>query len=491
MNRVCDAPLQDLRPVAGGADRVVVLDTETTGVYPTDRIVEIALVTLSLDGEVLDVWDTLVQPERDIGATFVHGITASMVAGAPTFADVAGDVAVRLEGACVAAHNLAFDARMVGGEFARIGVDMSIPGGIDTLRATGARLAEACALHRIELVEAHRALADATAAANLLLRVLASCDPGGPVALGRSLPRQGRVFRREDAAPVVLPDPPLIVYLASRLAHAGVEAKVLSYLELVGRCIADLHLEPDEQRSLGELAHDLGLDDAHIALAHRRFVNELIDAALADHEVTSDEYEMLVRVAAALRVDQQVVEHRTREARATSSSLSLDRGLRVVFTGEHPNLDRADLVAHAICLGLEVQGGVTKNTDLLVAADPDTNSGKAGKARRYGIPVLGAQQFAGMRAGDSLEGVASSVAELKVITCPDCFTTWTVPATSSGQRSRRCGECSQVPESPRRVGRMTGGEQQSCERLVCTVCGSGWERERTRGRKPSRCPSCA
>ncbi|MGE3445864.1 MAG: BRCT domain-containing protein [Acidimicrobiia bacterium] len=79
--------------------------------------------------------------------------------------------------------------------------------------------------------------------------------------------------------------------------------------------------------------------------------------------------------------------------------MSLDRGLRVVFTGEHPNLDRADLIAHATCLGLEVQGGVTKNTDLLVAADPDTNSGKAGKARRYGIPVLGAQQFAGMRAG--------------------------------------------------------------------------------------------
>src|SRR5690606_31489249 len=108
---------QDLRAIAGGADRVVVVDTETTGVYPSDRIVEIAMVTLSLDGELLDVWDTLVHPQRDVGASYVHGITPSMVANAPTFADVAGDVGVRLAGACVAAHNLPFDSRMLMAEY--------------------------------------------------------------------------------------------------------------------------------------------------------------------------------------------------------------------------------------------------------------------------------------------------------------------------------------------------------------------------------------
>lgn len=489
MNQLRAAPRCDLRAVAGGADRVVVVDTETTGVYPTDRIVEIALITLSLDGEVLDVWDTLVQPQRDVGATFVHGITASMVANAPTFPDIAGDVAVRLEGACVAAHNLPFDGRMMGGEFGRIGVDLSIPRGVDTLRATRAKLVEACAQHRIALDGAHRALVDATATANLLLRVFGSCEAGGPVALAAPLPRQGRVFRREDSAPVVLPDPPLIAYLASRLTHSGVEVNVLSYLELVDRCIADLHLDPEERWKLGELAHDLGLDDAHIALAHRRFVNELIDAALDDHEVTSDEYELLVRAAAALGVDQQVVEHPTRDARATSASISITPGLQVVFTGDHPRFDRADLVAHADSLGLEVQGGVTKKTDLLVAADPETSSGKAGKARRYGIPVLGAEQFATIRAGDTLESAGTTVAELKVINCPDCFTTWTVPAVSSEQRSKRCGECSQAAtSSPHR--RAAGVASPVVEVLDCAACGISWQRERSRGRKPTRCPAC-
>jgi hypothetical protein len=42
------------------SERVVVVDTETTGVYRTDRIVEIACVTLAMDGTVLSEWETLV-----------------------------------------------------------------------------------------------------------------------------------------------------------------------------------------------------------------------------------------------------------------------------------------------------------------------------------------------------------------------------------------------------------------------------------------------
>lgn len=38
--------------------------------------------------------------------------------------------------------------------------------------------------------------------------------------------------------------------------------------------------------------------------------------------------------------------------------------------------------------GLKVGDNVTKKTKLLVAADPDSMSGKAEKARRYGIPIV-------------------------------------------------------------------------------------------------------
>jgi DNA polymerase-3 subunit epsilon len=37
--------------------------------------------------------------------------------------------------------------------------------------------------------------------------------------------------------------------------------------------------------------------------------------------------------------------------------------------------------------GIQV-GGLTKRTRLLVAADPDSLSGKAAKARAYGVPIV-------------------------------------------------------------------------------------------------------
>lgn len=48
-------------------------------------------------------------------------------------------------------------------------------------------------------------------------------------------------------------------------------------------------------------------------------------------------------------------------------------------------------------------GNVTENTDLLVAYDTASSSGKAGKARSYGVPIISTTQFAAARAGDRLE----------------------------------------------------------------------------------------
>lgn len=53
--------LAELHRSADGADRFAVVDTETTGVYTTDRVVEIAIVTPTLDSEVIDRFDTLVR----------------------------------------------------------------------------------------------------------------------------------------------------------------------------------------------------------------------------------------------------------------------------------------------------------------------------------------------------------------------------------------------------------------------------------------------
>ena len=50
--------------------------------------------------------------------------------------------------------------------------------------------------------------------------------------------------------------------------------------------------------------------------------------------------------------------------------------------------DRAELEQLIIDAGYTPHSGVTKKVKLVVAADPDSLSGKARKARDYGIPVV-------------------------------------------------------------------------------------------------------
>ena len=75
-------------------DLFAIVDIETTGFSPKrgDKIVEIAVVTTDIDGNQVDVYETLINPNRDMGATRIHKITSAMVKKAPTFEDVLDDL---------------------------------------------------------------------------------------------------------------------------------------------------------------------------------------------------------------------------------------------------------------------------------------------------------------------------------------------------------------------------------------------------------------
>lgn len=246
--------------------------------------------------------------------------------------------------------------------------------------------------------------------------------------------------RRDDLGPVKIPDTPLITYLASRLPLDGMAVRSQEYLEVVGRAVDDLHLDRDERAELSAIAEELGLSRVQVVQAHRRFVNDLVDAAIDDGVVTDDEYDALIRVGAALDVDQDMVEHRIASFRRSEAQTRLKAGMHVVFTGNHPSHARGQLETLARELGLEPGQSVTKSTDVVFAADVESRSGKAAKARRYGIPVIGVDEFLTAQIGDVIAG-SGSMEALKVVMCPDCHVTWTVPATSASRTSERCGIC--------------------------------------------------
>lgn len=65
----------------------------------------------------------------------------------------------------------------------------------------------------------------------------------------------------------------------------------------------------------------------------------------------------------------------------------LRQGMKVAFTGD-TNIERVELVERAEAAGLEVTGGVSGRTSVLVTNDPDCDTAKARKARQLATPTV-------------------------------------------------------------------------------------------------------
>src|SRR5262245_6513433 len=104
------------------APSIAFIDLETTGTVPTgDRVTEIGIVRVE-DGEVMEEWSSLVNPECSIPEEIqaLTGITNAMVRDKPTFAQLAREVRERLEGSVFVAHNARFDYGFIKNEFRRL-----------------------------------------------------------------------------------------------------------------------------------------------------------------------------------------------------------------------------------------------------------------------------------------------------------------------------------------------------------------------------------
>ena len=105
-------------------DRLIVLDTETTGLSPQEghRIIEIGCVEMikrRLTGKRFHVY---INPERiiDAGAMAVHGITNEFLQDKLLFADIAQEFIDFIRGAELIIHNAPFDVGFINYEFAKL-----------------------------------------------------------------------------------------------------------------------------------------------------------------------------------------------------------------------------------------------------------------------------------------------------------------------------------------------------------------------------------
>lgn len=162
--------------------RFAVVDFETTGAGPGDRgrATEIGLVIIE-DGQIVDQYESLMWtgapiPERIQALT---GITPHMLDSAPKAADVMREACARVGDACLIAHNAGFDRGFWLEECRLAELEHPEPAFLCTLKLSRRIHAEAprhalsalTQFHGITLEgQAHRALADAKATAQVWLR---------------------------------------------------------------------------------------------------------------------------------------------------------------------------------------------------------------------------------------------------------------------------------------------------------------------------------
>lgn len=381
----------------------VAFDVETTGFNKNDRIVEIGFVTFK-NGELLEEWSTLLNPQRDVGKSNIHGITASMVSTAPLFQEVVNDIFRIINGRVLVAHQFSFDARMLAQELNRLDIDGDLGKGFCTLIAsrnllpgTADSLAATCEALGVESLDAHSALGDARMTMQIFQKLSDDGQEVVPtsVSYDKSL-NPARVLQRTAFKKV--PDNALerIKAFTKKVPFPTSDEKLVAYLLLLNMAMQDLAISKEEEAELNHWAEDLGVSSAQVQILHQGYLDSFIQAALRDGVITLQEREMIELVANALRLP-VVIPDSPQLIQANEDSLSV--GKRVCFTGEAfgfsgSTIQRSDLEALAAKVGLHPVKDVTKKgCDILVAADESTMSGKAKKAKEWGIPVISVEKF--------------------------------------------------------------------------------------------------
>ena len=225
------------RGFAGGTVnfmREIVLDTETTGLEPSEghRIIEVACVELFNHLPTGRVFHRYVNPERDISAEAeeIHGLTAEFLATHPPFGAVFDELLAFIGSDRLIIHNAEFDLKFLNAELRRLNRAALVGAVEDTLllakrRYPGApsSLDALCRRFGIDLTARtrHSAKLDCELLASVYLELIGGRQPGLDLAAAIAGARATGIVERPARPP--RPHAPSVEELA---AHAALLAKL-------------------------------------------------------------------------------------------------------------------------------------------------------------------------------------------------------------------------------------------------------------------------
>jgi DNA polymerase-3 subunit epsilon len=195
--------------------RKIVLDTETTGLYPDQghRIIEIAAIELEGRRVTQRHFHHYLDPEREVdeGAAKVHGFTWDMLRGRAKFADIATSFLEFVAGAELIIHNAPFDMGFLNQELKLLGLPALQNEVVDTLKVArdmhpGKKNSLDALCSRYEIDNTHRTLHGALLDTELLAEVYFAMTRGQKSLLGDDdapVARPQAVFSLDAARPAV------------------------------------------------------------------------------------------------------------------------------------------------------------------------------------------------------------------------------------------------------------------------------------------------
>src|SRR5947209_3385101 len=246
-----------------GEIEFVVLDTETTGLRPgSDRVIEIAGIRLR-GGEVLNSFQSLVNPQRRLPPFIVQftSITQEMLAGAPTAEHILPNFLQFIEGAVLVGHNIGFDIGFLSYEAQLLGQAFPIDG-LDTIPLARRFLPglrrfklDVVANHlKIPMLHRHRALGDARVTAAIFVKLLEKAQQEGIRTLGH--------LRRRLQLPVAWSGDITDASLTRQVEYFRADGK-LSSQSIAPRPTGSLFLNPAWKREFPDKPGVYLMHDAH------------------------------------------------------------------------------------------------------------------------------------------------------------------------------------------------------------------------------------
>lgn len=394
-----------------------VIDLETTGLNPyrNDRVVELAVVIFQTGKGIIEEFTTLVNPERDVGPTRIHGITASDIIHAPRFIDLAGNlVEILKKSHALVGHNIRFDHSFLQSEYSRIRYKLPDCALIDTMRlAGGGALSACCSRYGVQFDgRLHTALHDARATTWLLQTIILKC-PDAISGYGTHLNNNNwpeiainyvQLLPRHTLQKTQYETPRYIQRLAERLSSDSGNCcpeGERDYRLLLNQVLEDRQIEDIEAESLVDLATHCGLGLKQIEAIHQDYLAQLVKLAWVDNYLSDSERNELQLVSQLLGMGRLTEEKLDNLLQLTAQEIAVTNensnswiGKTVCFTGECGCTIGRRLISRDLAeqlakeKGIIIKDSVTKSLDILVVADPNTQSGKAKKARQYGTRII-------------------------------------------------------------------------------------------------------